>query len=74
MGRLRIKRGPGKQQMRGSDFRLADEVRYIQRCAARYDSRIVSIGLLLLFSTETGDAWMLARSSRSIGYAHCPPG
>lgn len=52
-------RGPGKQQVRGKDFRLADEVRYIQRRAAQYDSRIVSIGPLLLFSTETGDAWML---------------
>lgn len=59
MGRLRIKRGPGKREVRGKDFRLADEVRYIQRRAAQNDSRIVSIGSLLLFSTETGDAWML---------------
>jgi hypothetical protein len=59
MGRLRIQRGPGKRQVRGQDFRLADEVRYIQRRAAQCDSRIVSIGPLLLFSTETGDAWML---------------
>src|SRR2546427_10883285 len=59
MGRLRIKRGPGKRQVHGKDFRLADEVRYIQRRAAQNDSRIVSIGSLLLFSTETGDAWML---------------
>ena len=41
------------------DFRLADEVRYIQRRAAQYDRRIISIGPLLLFSAETGDAWML---------------
>ncbi len=59
MGRLKIKRGPGKRQLHGKDFRLADEVRYIQRRAAQYDSRIVSIAPLLLFSTETGDAWML---------------
>jgi hypothetical protein len=59
MGRLKIKRGPGKRQVQGKDFRLADEVRYIQGRAAQYDSRIVSIGPLLLFSTETGDAWML---------------
>jgi hypothetical protein len=59
MGRCRIKRGPGKRQVSGKDLRLADEVRYIQRRAAQYDSRIVSIGPLLLFSTETGDAWML---------------
>ncbi len=59
MGRFRIKRGPGIRQMRGKDFRLADEVRYIQRRAAQSDSRIVSIGPVVLFSTETGDAWML---------------
>ena len=59
MGRLKIQRGAGKQRIQDKDFRLADEVRYIQRRAAQYDSRIVSIGPLLLFSTETGDAWML---------------
>ena len=42
----------------GKDFRLADEVRYVQRCAARL-GRIVTIGQLILFSTETGDAWLL---------------
>ena len=41
------------------DFRLADEVRYVQRCAARQDGRIVTIGQLILFSTKTGDAWLL---------------
>ena len=43
----------------GKSFRLADEVRYIQRRAAEHDGRIVSIGQLVLFSTETGDAWLL---------------
>jgi hypothetical protein len=43
----------------GRDFRLADEVRHIQRCAARHDGRIVTIGQLILFSTGTGDAWLL---------------
>jgi len=43
----------------GKSFRLADEVRYIQRRAAEHDSRIVSIGQLVLFSSESGDAWML---------------
>ncbi len=38
MGRLRIKRGPGKQRVPGKDFRLADEVRYIQRYF-RYSGR-----------------------------------
>ena len=64
MGRLKIKRGPGKRQVDGKDFRLTDEVRYIQRRAAQYQDRIVTIGSLLLFSTETGDAWMLDPSDQ----------
>lgn len=59
MDRLRIKRGSGKRRVQGKDFRLAEEVRYIQRRATRYDARIVTLGQLLLFSTETGDAWLL---------------
>jgi hypothetical protein len=43
----------------GKSFRLANEVRYIQRRAADHDSRILTIGQLVLFSTETGDAWLL---------------
>src|SRR6266566_4090564 len=58
-GRRSIKRGPGKRIVEGKSFRLADEVRYIQRRAADYDSRIVTIGQLILFSTTTGDAWLL---------------
>ena len=42
--------------MEGKSFRLADEMRYIQRRAADYDSRIVTVGQLILFSTKTGDA------------------
>jgi len=38
---------------------LADEIRYIQRRAAAYDGRFVTVGLLALFSTDTGDAWLL---------------
>ena len=40
----------------GKSFRLADEVRYIQRRAAEHDSRIVSIAQVVLFSSESGDA------------------
>src|SRR5258708_13315604 len=58
-GRRSIKRGPGKRIVEGKSFRLADEVRYIQRRAADYDSRVVTIGQLILFSTKTGDAWLL---------------
>jgi hypothetical protein len=31
----------------------------LERRAAAHDSRIVSIGQLVLFSSESGDAWML---------------
>ena len=58
-GRKPSKRGPGPRSVAGQSFRLADEVRYIQRRAAAGDSRIVSIAQLVLFSTQTGDAWVL---------------
>ena len=38
---------------------LAQQVRSIQQRAAEHDGRIVSIGALVFFSTDTGDAWML---------------
>jgi len=63
-GRKTIRRGPGQQIVGGRDFRLADEVRYIQRRAADHHSRIVTIGQLILFSTETGDAWLLDPADR----------
>src|SRR5882724_2656774 len=56
-----IKRGAGKRRVDGKSFRLADEVRYITRRAAHHDGRIVTIGQLTLFSSETGDAWMIDR-------------
>jgi hypothetical protein len=59
VGRRTIKRGPGQRRVAGKDFRLADEVRYIQRRAAEHDARFVTVGPLALFSTETGDAWLL---------------
>ena len=39
-------------------------MRYIQRRAADYDGRIVTVGQLVLFSTETGDAWLLDPADR----------
>src|SRR6266480_2820807 len=50
-GRKTIKRGAGKRIVEGKSFR--------QRRPADYDSRIVTIAQLILFSTETGDAWLL---------------
>ena len=45
----------------GASFRLADEIRYITRRAANHDGRLVTIGQLTLFSSETGDAWIIDR-------------
>ena len=59
MGTRAIKRGKASQEVDGKDFRLADEIRYIQDKAAEHDLRMVTIGQLILFSTETGDAWLL---------------
>ena len=48
----------------GKSFRLADEARYIQRRAADRHGRVVTVGQLVLFSTETGDAWLLDPSDQ----------
>jgi hypothetical protein len=48
----------------GKSFRLADEVRYVQRCAAKHDGRIITLAQLILFSTRTGDAWLLDPTDR----------
>ena len=48
----------------GKNFRLADEVRYILGRAAEHDGRVVTIGQIILFSTETGDAWLLDPSDQ----------
>jgi hypothetical protein len=59
VGRRTIKRRTGTTAVAGKDFRLADEIDYIQSRAAGRDSRLVIVGPLVLFSTETGDAWLL---------------
>ena len=59
MGSRSIKRGKATQVADGKDFRLADEILYIQDKAADHNLCMVTIGQLILFSTETGDAWLL---------------
>jgi hypothetical protein len=59
VGRRKIPRGLEKRWVEGKRFRLADEVRYIQDRAAEHDGRFVTVGPLALFSTDTGDAWLL---------------
>jgi len=62
--RKAIRRRPGKQMVEGKSFRLADEVRSIQRRAADRHGRVVTVGQLVLLSTETGDAWLLDPSDQ----------
>jgi hypothetical protein len=59
--RRATQRGPGQQIVEAASFRLAEEVRYINRRAADHDGHVVTIGQLTLFSTETGDAWIIDR-------------
>ncbi len=49
----------GSQRLPRQRFRLADEIRRIQHRAAQQEGRIVTLGPLVLFSTQTGDAWIL---------------
>ena len=64
MGRKTFKRGPGQRAIAGQDFQLAEEIKYIQRRAAEHDGRFVTVGSLVLFSTGTGDAWLLDPADR----------
>jgi hypothetical protein len=59
VGRRKIRRGAGKTALDGKDFRLGEEIDYIQSRAAEHDGRLVTVGPLVLFSIETGDAWLL---------------
>jgi hypothetical protein len=59
VGRRTIKRGAGEKHINGKDFLLAEEIEYIRSRAAEHDGRLVTVGPLVLFSTETGDAWLL---------------
>jgi hypothetical protein len=56
--------GEGQRLVDGASFHLADEIRYIQRRAADHDGRVVTVGQLVLFSSETGDAWLIDRDDR----------
>src|SRR3982750_2022141 len=62
VGRKTIKRRPGKRRLDGKDFLLADEIDYIRNRAAEYNGRLVTVGPLVLFSTER--RCMAARSRR----------
>ena len=59
MGRRKSKNRTERRWVTAERFRVADEVRAIQRRAAEHDGRVVRIGPLVLFSTDPGDAWVL---------------
>ncbi len=44
------------------------EVQYITQCAQKEDARMVTLGSLVLFSTESRDAWLLDAAD---GFALC---
>jgi hypothetical protein len=62
--RKTIKRAVGSVWVEARNWRLADEVVYLQRRAALHDGRFVSVGPLALFSTESSDAWLLDPAER----------
>jgi hypothetical protein len=59
MTRHKTEHQPTTARLSRESLHLAKEVRSIQHRAAEHDARIVSIGPLVFFSTDTGDAWIL---------------
>ena len=41
------------------ELSIKDEVKYIIKCAGNFETKIVSLKELILFCTDTGDAWIL---------------
>jgi len=50
---------PKKKKLNREKISVLGETNYIISRAQHYDSRVVSLGSLIFFSTETGDSWML---------------
>ena len=48
-----------KKKLNREQISITGESNYILNRAQNYESRVVSLGSLIFFSTETGDAWML---------------
>ena len=58
MGKRR-KPSSAKQVLSRDQLSLSREAGYIIDRAQNHEARLVTLGALILFSTETGDAWML---------------
>ena len=50
---------PKKKKLNREQISITGESNYILNRAQNYESLVVSLGSLIFFSTETGDAWML---------------
>jgi hypothetical protein len=48
-----------RRRLRPEQVSIKGEIDYIIRCAARREGRVVTLGPLVFFSTDTGDAWVL---------------
>ena len=57
--RERGRRVRRQRVLRPEEVSIVRETDYIVQRAEAHDSRMVRLGALLLFSTETGDAWAL---------------
>lgn len=54
-----MKRRRRQRLLRREEISIRGEVEYVVRRAARGEARVVGLGPLVFFSSETGDAWML---------------
>ena len=55
-----VKNAPTQTQLLSQEqTNISREVDYIIQRAQEHDARIVRLGTLVLFSTQTGDAWIL---------------
>jgi hypothetical protein len=48
-----------RKALRPEEVNIGREIEYIVRRAQEREARLVSLGDLVLFSTQTGDAWIL---------------
>jgi hypothetical protein len=48
-----------RQILSEPQINITREANHVIECAQAYEARLVSLGPLIFFSTETGDAWVL---------------
>ena len=53
-----------RQVLSQEQTNVIDEAKYIINRAQRHEARVVELGALVFFSTDTGDAWMLDPKDR----------